>query len=204
MKNLLLILIFIFTSTLAYSQFKVRPGVKAGLNFSDLSNVENSSTKTGLNVGIFVNLHLTHFYELQVEAGFSSQGSSINSRYWSDGFDPIISSNSIDYELNYATLAVANKFFPFKGVGVNFIVGPGLDILVSNNNYDYITPIDLSFFGGIGYEFPFGLGLELRYKQGIVEVRENYIEHYDTNYYYYDNSVLNSVIQIGATYKFNF
>ena len=204
MKNLLLIFALIFATNTAFSQTKISPGLKAGLNFSDLNNFDNSSTKTGLQAGLFVNFHFTYFYELQIETGFSSQGTSIKSTFIDNGLDPLISSRSFDYNLDYATLGIANKFFPFKEVGVNFIVGPSLDILVSKNEYNVVTPFDLSFFGGIGYEFPFGLGLELRYKQGLIDIRKEYAEEYGSGSNYYERNVVNSVIQLGATYRLNF
>ena len=72
MKKLLLL--FIITSTTVFSQVKVRPGVKLGLNNAKLSNLSQTESKLGLNAGMFVNLHLSSFYELQVETNYSSQG----------------------------------------------------------------------------------------------------------------------------------
>lgn len=205
MKNLLLTFAFIITATTVFSQVKVRPGVKAGFNFSNLTNVENSTPKTGLNGALFLNVHFTRFYELQVETSYSGQGASFEERYYGNGFDPLITTRTYDYELNYMSLGIANKFFPVKNIGLNFIIGPSIDVLVSDNAYNDITPIDLSFFGGIGYEFPFGLGLEVRYKQGIIDVRDDYIDYVDdSGNDYYDRNVLNSVIQVGATYRFSF
>lgn len=205
MKKIILSLALIIAGTTAFSQFSVSPGIKTGLNLASLSNVENSSTKTGLQGGLFVNLHLASFYELQLETTYSSQGSTFEYRTFSSGFDPS-SSYEEDLNLEYISLNLANKFFPFKNIGLNLIVGPSIDILVSSDNFNDITPIDLSLFGGIGYEFPFGLGLEMRYKQGLIDVREDFYDYYDDDEhnFYKEANVLNGVFQIGVSYKFDF
>ncbi len=53
---------------------------------------------------------------------------------------------------------------------------------------------------GIGYEFDFGLILEVRYKQGLLN-----IDLFDDLFFtddYYDGTTLNNVFQIGIAYKF--
>ena len=64
-----------------------------------------------------------------------------------------------------------------------------------------VTPIDFSLFGGIGYEFDFGLALELRYKQGLLDLDFNDDGDYGDDI---EKNQLNRVIQIGALYKLNF
>jgi hypothetical protein len=115
-----------------------------------------------------------------------------------------------DLDIHYISLGVANKFFISPNIGLHFVLGPTLDINtetgpinVINGNADFdITPIDLAFFGGIGYEFPFGLILEARYKQGLLDVDAfNDSGEYTPNY---DDNHLNAVFQFGAAYKFDF
>ncbi|MDO6596019.1 porin family protein [Oceanihabitans sp. 2_MG-2023] len=201
MKKIILSLALIIASTTVFSQVTVSPGIKAGFNLANLSNVDESTAKLGLQGGLYVNLHLARFYELQIETTYSNQGTTFE---YSD-FD---STYEEDLDLEYVSLNLANKFFPVPDIGLNLIIGPSLDILVNSAYYNDATPIDISFFGGIGYEFPFGLGLEVRYKQGIIDVRDDYYndyyyDDYDDNYYDND-SALNGVIQFGVTYKFDF
>jgi hypothetical protein len=54
-------------------------------------------------------------------------------------------------------------------------------------------------FGGIGYEFDFGLALELRYKQGLIDLDFNDSGEYGGNT---EENQLNRVFQIGLAYKF--
>ena len=205
MKKIFLFLCLVLTATM-YSQVKVRPGAKLGLNLANLTNSYQSSNKIGVNGGLFVNVHLSKFYELQVETTYSEQGAKFKFQNYntSDPFSPPY--NEQDLNLDYISLSIANKLFPVKNNGFNLIVGPSIDILVSDKDYSsYYLPIDFSLFAGIGYELPFGLGLEIRYKHGLLDVRDSYNSNYYEGDDYYDgNNVLNRVIQIGATYKFDF
>ncbi|MBP0905261.1 porin family protein [Mariniflexile gromovii] len=209
MKKLTFALVCVLFTTVVFSQVKVRPGVKLGANFSNLTNVDYNKRKLGLDAGIFVNVHLTSFYELQVETSYSNQGTTyrIGNLYYSD--DPYyVNRQDLDFDLEYVSLGIANKFFPAHNNGFNIIVGPSLDILVSENDYDTYMPIDFSLFGGVGYEFPYGLSVEIRYKQGLLDIRQDYYDEYNDGYYYNDDenyfrdAVLNGVIQLGVAYKF--
>lgn len=208
MKKNILNIILIFTCAIAFSQVKIQPGIKSGLNISNLSNVSRSDSKTGLQGGLFLNIKLTRFYELQPEINYSNQGATIEYRSFSnDIFNSSIITRERDLVLEYIGLNVANKFYPIKNLGFNLTVGPGLDILIKDNDTD-ITPIDIVFFGGVGYEFPFGLGLELRYKQGIIDVRDDFYDDYDydddDDDDYFDDTILNGVIQFSISYRLDF
>jgi hypothetical protein len=205
MKKIFLICTF-FVSFASFSQIKVRPGAKLGMNISNLSNLNTSSSKTGLNASAFVNIGFTRFYELQPEIGYSNQGTTLKTSNFSNEFDPMIDFRDSTFDLEYLTLGITNKFYPIKDLGLNLIVGPSLDLLVGDDYNDEFITVDLSLFGGIGYEFPFGLGLEVRYKQGLIDVRRDYNDYiYDTDDNYYDEpNVLNGVLQLGVSYRFNF
>lgn len=203
----LIIACFLFIGIAAFAQVKVRPGLRLGLNSSNLSNLDFSSSKTGINAATYVNVRLAGFYQIQPEIGYSNQGAERRTPSLFNGFDPLIQNSNVDLnlELEYLNIALANKFFPIKNVGFHVIIGPSLDILIGNDYNGDIIPIDISFFGGLGYEFPFGLGLEARYKQGIIDVRENYDFILDSESAYYDDRVVrNSVLQFSVYYNFGF
>tara|TARA_R110002111_G_scaffold163455_2_gene229647 strand:- start:12495 stop:13076 length:582 start_codon:yes stop_codon:yes gene_type:complete len=193
MKKLILVFAFITLSTTVFSQVTIRPGVRAGANISNFTNTEHDS-KTDLYIGAFAAIKLADFYTLQPEINYSRQGA--KSKF-----------SSHKYEINYVGITLANKFSPFKEIGLNFILGPSINIKVSDNFNDYyddLESFDFLLFGGLGYEFPFGLGIEARYNIGLIDifggnVNAEYEE--DTNI---DNLILNKVFQIGATYKFDF
>ena len=197
MRKLILFIVFSLLFTSIYAQTKVRPGIKIGVNNSNITN-SYLEPKTGIYVGGFASIKFNNRYTLQPELLYSQQGGNGNSRA------------NEDLEIHYISLGVANKFFVSPNIGFHLVLGPTLDINAENNmvsvingNADFdITPIDLAFFGGIGYEFPFGLILEARYKQGLLDVDAfsdsgEYAPNYNDNH-------LNSVFQFGAAYKFDF
>lgn len=205
MKKIVLACVFLM-SFAAFAQIKVRPGARLGMNISKLSNLTTSSSKTGLNASAFVNIRFTRFYELQPEIGYSNQGTKIKTSSFFNEFDPVIQNGKRTLDLEYLTLGITNKFYPIKDFGLNLIVGPSLDFLVGEDYNDEILRADVSFFGGVGYEFPFGLGIEVRYKQGLIDVREDYNDYIDDTDgdYYDDPNVLNGVVQLGVSYRFTF
>lgn len=195
MKNLFLAVLFMTISTTAFSQITIRPGVRAGANFSNLTNTEYD-TKTDAYIGAFAAVKFVHFYTLQPEINYSRQGA--KSKF--SGFD--------DIEIQYVGITLANKFSPFKDIGIHAILGPSINIKVGDNTRGDIEAFDFLFFGGIGYDFPFGLGIEARYNIGIIDVLGNTFdfndEYYDDEYNYFDDGVINTVFQVGLTYKFEF
>ncbi|KJD32116.1 hypothetical protein PK35_11810 [Tamlana nanhaiensis] len=204
MKKNLFSLLFLLAVTTSFAQVTFKSGLRFGANFAEVTNLESVDTKTSFYAGLFGEIKFTEFYALQPEIGYSSQGG--KSLY----------SSREDIDLNYVTVALANKFFIAKGTGLHLIVGPSIDVNVDynwvnilNDDVEYdITPIDICILGGIGYEFPFGLTVEARIKQGLIDLDlfndyDNY-NHEDETYYYDDENQLNKVFQLGLIYKFKF
>jgi len=190
MKNLFLTFALIAISATAFSQTTFKPGVRAGVNFANITNTD-LDTKTDYYFGIFTEIKFAVFYALQPEINYTRQG----------GKDKF--SSDFDIELQYVSFGVANKFSPFNDKGLHFIVGPAINIKTGDNNnniyYDDFESYDIVLFGGIGYEFPFGLSIEGRYNLGLIDVF-GYNLDYDVSI---DNVLLNNVFQLGATYKFD-
>lgn len=82
-------------------------------------------------------------------------------------------------DVNYSTNALG---FPFSGN--QEIERPGLE----KNNF---KKIDFGLAGGMGYEFPFGLGMSARYVKGLLNISEDLPNEMFTN----------SSIQFGVSYK---
>jgi len=211
-KQLLIAVYFVFTAT-SFAQFKVRPGIKAGINSATVTNIESSSRMVGFQGAMFVNIHFPKIYELQVEASYSNQGFNQDTYSYVNPYSgEILRYSDNNVSVHYIGAAISNKFFFVPNLGLHVLVGPSLEINVSDNTNGDIIPVDFAFFAGIGYEFPMGLGLEARYKQGFIDVRDDF---YNDNYYYYDDynsndnyyngsNKLNSVIQVSVYYKFGF
>lgn len=177
---------------------QVRPGIKVGgVNSSEISKTTLDS-KEGLYIGgAFVKIPISNYYALQPEILYSNQGGASNSPDYSD------------VNIHYLSIGgVPNKFYVGQNNGFHFILGlGGLDINLKNNFVNFtnfnideeISPVDVAVFGGLGYEFPFGLALEARYKQGGT-ISVDFLGSDDL--YEEAGSNLNGVFQIGASYKF--
>ncbi len=195
-KIVLLILVMVFTNTII-AQTKIRPGMRLGFNSATITE-SNLDERIGLNAAFYANFRFAPFYALQPELVYSQQGG--NSTL----------SNQPDLKISYLSVALANKFFFSPKMGLYVLLGPSLDFDIENNfinivngdNDTEVTPIDISLFGGIGYEFDFGLGIEARYKHGLIDVDLfNDYDYYNGND---ENSSFNSVFQIGISYTFQY
>ena len=193
MNKITVIFLLFYVSLAGLGNAQARPGFKLGVNSSNISKTRLDS-KTGLYIGAFVKIPITDYYALQPELLYSNQGGHSNSTAYSD------------VNINYLSIGIPNKFYVGPKNGFHFMLGVGLDINLANNfislsnfNIDEeISPIDVVAFGGIGYEFDFGLTLEARYKQGTISV-----DFLGANDLYEESGRnLNNVFQIGASYQF--
>lgn len=183
MKKKLLALALLIATTTAFSQVTFKPGVRAGLNYASIANIDNSS-KAAFYAGLFGELRLGNLYALQPEITYSQQGAE-------------------DVDLDYLAVRFTNKFYFFgEDMPIFILISPGFDVNLHGSTQSYSSGYstgvsfesDLSISGGVGYDFPFGLGIEARYKQGIIDALNT------SN----PDGRLNSVIQIGVLYKFTF
>jgi hypothetical protein len=192
-KTLYLLAIFFGSIITANAQVTFKPGIRAGANFSRLTQNddlnEKYSTITDFYIAGFGELKLSKFYALQPEIGYSREGS--KKEYVTVTYNPYNDSNvtqnqTAEFKVQYLTLNLINKFFIKK---VYFQVGPSLDInvspekKVSDNNYSYnpynynyyanyndYSAIDVGFVGGFGFDFTKNFGVEARIKKGVVDV----------------------------------
>lgn len=204
MKKIILILISFFALNAA-AQITVKPGVRAGLNLSTITNTE-LDTKADFYVGGFVAIKFAKFYTLQPEINYSRQGA--KGHFEEVDFDPVAqpSRQDVDYSLQYVSLTVMNKFTFAESFSV--MAGPSLDFKVSDNFTSYakdeLVGFDLGLNAGIGYTLPVGLTIEARYKLGLVDIFGDNYRYNDNDYYNddIDNIKLNSVVQLGLAYTF--
>ncbi len=196
-KTLLFLVSFLFAVTMM-AQSKVRPGVKAGLNLANISNT-SYDTRVGPYLGVYADIRFSEFYAMQPEITYSNQGGKSSIA----GVD--------DLKVDYISIGLANKFYVIPKQGLHLIIGPSFDLdfennfisLVNGNSKSKVLPFDLSIFGGIGYEFDFGLTLEARYKQGLLDI-DWFSSDFGNGIYDGEGNTLNVVFQVGAAYKFDF
>lgn len=198
MKNILFILIVFGTFTTSYSQTEKSFGIRGGINMSTLTNA-NLDRKTSGYFSVFGNFKFSDLYAFQPEIGYSNQGGNVRN---TSSFD--------DIDIHYVSLSAINKFF-VKDSGFHFLIGPGLDfdvddtvIGISNREEgNDITFVDINITLGIGLEFKNGLGFEVRYKQGVVDVFSGSWHDFESELYE-DEVQFNNLFQLGLFYKFKF
>lgn len=212
-KKLLLIALCL-TVFQVEAQSKLKPGIRAGANFSRLTNSEEG--KTDFYLGGLLEIKFAKIYTLQPELIYTRQGGTVSYNFNQSFYDPIYdpindpaikNKTSVKHDLDYLSLGIINKFTFGKGFQV--VVGPTIDFQVAGEKPYFISDdligFDIALSGGIGYAFSNGLTLEARFKQGMVDIYgDNYNQTNDSNNNgNYDEVKLNQLFQIGASYSFD-
>ncbi|MGG5576680.1 outer membrane beta-barrel protein [Myroides sp. C15-4] len=182
----------------SYAQKKFTPGVRGGLSLSTITNAE-ADYKADFYVGLQFPIKLASFYTLQPELNYTRQGAKnanlfyLKRNDWGNGSYQAVSE---DINLSYLDFNVINKF-SFNDFNVH--VGPGLAIMTEGKSKtDFYG--DLTFNLGVGYQVTDHLGIEARWRQGIVRVVDK--DNWFYNDYWYDDESFNSSFQLGLTYTF--
>lgn len=166
MKNLfLLCIVLVSSSVFSQSVFdRLHFGVKAGGNYSDFSNANfDTEGLPGFHAGAIIAFDINEKWSVQEDFLFSTQGAKIKGGI-SDGKDLKLSYISVPIVLKYKT-----------SFGLYFEAGPQFGILASEDfkeitNNDFAEKIDADMVGGIGYQFPNGLGIGARYYYGLTDI----------------------------------
>jgi hypothetical protein len=213
-KSIIVALVCFFGLTQMNAQTTFKPGFRAGVNFSKLTQT-NSVSKTDYYVGGFGALKISKFYTLQPEISYTRQGAkdvataTTIGTYDNNGYpiNSVIISKE-DVETAYISLGIINKFNFTEKLSV--IVGPSVDFLTEGNtgsNRDFsdtlFPQIDIAFTAGVGFTVFKNFTVEARIKKGLIDV---YDKGDDSNYSYYSDDrsyVTNFLYQVGATYAFD-
>lgn len=195
MKNTILFLVVVMMGFSSFSQSRTSFGLRSGVNVAKLSNADLES-KTSFYLGAFAHIKISEIYVLQPELGYSGQGG--QTKFTSEK----------DVDIHYLSISVANKFF-VKNSGFHFIIAPGFDFdmddslvnLVNESEGNDVTFIDINMGIGVGTEFKNGLGIEARYKQGLIDVFSGNWHSFDSEQYE-DENQFNNIFQLGIFYKF--
>jgi Outer membrane protein beta-barrel domain len=192
MKRILLVVIA--AGIMVFARAQVQFAVKAGVNIADL-NLSGGpsgftfSTKTDFSGGIFVSVPLFSNCFLQPEVVYSGQGASFKD-----------SLATVKDNYNYINVPVLFKYLHSSGLFAE--TGPQIGFLLSANEkvngqtFDMKSntqSTDFSWVFGIGYKLPLGLGIDLRYNLGLVNLAKGS---------YTDGTIKNSVFQFGLFYMF--
>lgn len=200
-NKLALVLISFFAIAGTQAQVNFKPGLRAGLSLSTISEM-HADYRPDFYLGGFGELNLTKRYALQPEINYTRQGSNNVARNF---IDPDTQSEGIEYEdlqLNYVSLSLINKFTFGQGFQIQF--GPALDFLVNDNLAFRKTSRDFSFVAGLGYRMPSGLAFEFRLKKGFLDVLDSdYYSNNSNDHYLFGNYNTNVNLQIGVSYSFD-
>jgi len=192
MKKIILVIVVLLVANNAFSQAKF--GIKAGVNFSSLSDVEYSSTDgtlrfikfkndemaTGYHVGVFANVSLGKIISFQPELLFSMQGGKMQYYELPVGdYEGVIGSSGLaatlklTYQLGYIQIPLLLEIKPVADLGVLF--GPQLSFNVSRkctSTYDGYTET----FSGSRFYYLCGTGFKKRDVSLVFGLQYTFIE----------------------------
>ncbi len=197
MKKIVFIFLFFFGLTQLNAQVTFRPGLRAGLNLSKITQ-SDASTRTDFYVAGFGALRLTKHYTLQPEISYSKQGGNdVLVENYNNQTGQYVSSKA-DISVDYISFAVVNKFtFNDK---FNMHLGPTIDFQAGQNKYSQ-SDVDLAFLFGLGFNVTQNLSLEARVKKGIIDIYEtDYFSSYSESVGNYNTNFL---FQLGISYTFD-
>ena len=169
MKNILILLPVLFFLHPALAQIEL--GIKAGMNFTNISgsDFEDSKTRLLFHGGTFIRFLNNENIKIQPELLFSQYGATVNTfgTEWK-------------YTQNYLHLPVMVQYH--TGSGLYGETGPqlGVHLKTKSKNGDFtydwnegVNLLDFAWCLGIGYQLPKkGVGISMRYNLGLSKVFE--------------------------------
>ena len=173
---------------------KIKFGLKAGLNVSNLSNMDMNS-KTGFYGGVFVNIPVAKDFSVQPEVLYSAVGAKEKG------------GSNAKLEIEYISIPVMFQYKVLPNLYVE--AGPQFSFLMDARLKDSEGSLllkdatrgfDFGIGLGAGYNITKNIGVNVRYTAGfsdIVNKSHRYLYGYDRT-----GSVKNGVFQVGVHYKF--
>lgn len=165
----LLILALLFSCNTIFAQ-GIDLGLKAGVNFSNISDVGdlNLDGRTGFVIGAFAGVKFSDKFAIQGDLLYSAQGANSGE----EGLD--------DIDLNYVNVPIVLKYFLTETFHVH--LGPQFGFVVDDNVTRVFSDIaeaeafDLSGVVGIGLDLPMGIRLDGRYNFGLSDIFTSNLE----------------------------
>lgn len=197
MKRIIIASLFFFGLTHVNAQVTFKPGLRAGLNLSKITQ-SDASTRTDFYIAGFGELKLTKYYTLQPEISYSKQGGN-------DVLVEIYNNQTGNYDLSkedisvdYISFAIVNKFtFNNK---FNIHIGPTIDFQAGQNRFTQ-SDVDLAFLLGLGINVTNNFSVEARVKKGIIDIYET--DYFSNNSYDVGDYNTNFLFQLGVSYTFD-
>lgn len=197
MKRIVIALLFFFGLTQVNAQVTFKPGLRAGLNLSKITQ-SDASTRTDFYIAGFGELKLTKYYTLQPEISYSKQGGN-------DVFVEVYNNQTGNYDafkqdisVDYISFAIVNKFTFNDKFNMHF--GPTIDFQTGQNRFTQ-SDVDLAFLLGLGFNVTKDLSIEARLKKGVIDIYET--DYFSNNSYDVGNYNTNFLFQLGVSYTFD-
>ena len=194
MKKVILAAFVLGTCTAAFAQQQLKFGPKAGVNFANLSGVDNTEMKIGFHVGAVAEIKFNEKFSIQPEVVYSAQGAR-----------GMLNNIEGKANLDYINIPILAKYYIVDGFSVE--AGPQVGFLVKAegkgtvNNVSVTTDVKDNFkstdFGlgfGLAYDLPVGMFVNARYNLGLSDIRNNTSS---------GDAIKSNVIQVGIGYKFD-
>tara|TARA_B100001146_G_scaffold222761_1_gene235852 strand:- start:62195 stop:62749 length:555 start_codon:yes stop_codon:yes gene_type:complete len=163
MKHLCIAICLLFAATSVSAQ-GLDLGVKAGVNFSNVTDASGFDNKTGFVVGGFVGGKFNDNVGMQADVLFSQQGAELDAG---------------EFNLDYVNIPIVLKLYIAKGFHAQ--IGPQFGVLINDDTQtgagEVVNDIatnnfDFSGVVGLGLDIPLGLRLEGRYNFGINSISD--------------------------------
>lgn len=197
MKKIFIAFLFFFGLTQINAQVTFKPGLRAGLNLSKITQ-SDASTRTDFYIAGFGELKLTKYYTLQPEISYSKQGGN-------DVLVEVYNNQTGNYDafkqdisVDYISFAIVNKFTFNDKFNMHF--GPTIDFQTGQNRFTQ-SDVDLAFLLGLGFNVTKDLSLEARLKKGIIDIYET--DYFSSNSYDVGDYNTNFLFQLGVSYTFD-
>ncbi|MBT8263657.1 MAG: PorT family protein [Bacteroidia bacterium] len=186
MKKYILLVIAIGLFSFTAQAQGIDFGVKAGVNFANITDASGLSNRTGFVAGFFVGGKLNDNIGIQADLLYSQQGAEFEFG---------------DFNLDYVNLPVLLKYYVSERFNIQG--GPQFGIVVNDDVNATIlgeiiddlgtSDFDISAVIGLGYDLPMGLRVSGRYNIGLSDVPD------DSRY---STSGKNSVVTLAVGYSF--
>ncbi|MGB1247034.1 MAG: porin family protein, partial [Flavobacteriaceae bacterium] len=128
-------------------------GIKAGLNYANVSGIEDFNQRQGISAGLFAGARLGDKLGFQIDALYSQQGAEV---------DQSISQVISEFNLDYISIPIVLKYYLTENVNIH--AGPQLGILLNeetsvfNQTISAVEANTADWLGtiGVGLDLPLG------------------------------------------------
>lgn len=189
-------------------EYKVKFGVKGGINFSNMNtnNVNDESVLTGFNLGVFAKHSINKHIAIQPELYFTTKGAKLT-------YNNALAIGTGKFNLNYIEaplLVVVNltdRFNIHGGGYVSYLINAKVSNESGPAGFNFENSLNKDDFNRFEGGLAVGFGVDLnpvsfgvRYNHGLTTVgkERNFT---GTNYTFADGK--NSVVNLYASFSFN-